>query len=410
MSKWIYEVCETSSGLTDVPGFYLSGIGADIRKKQNSLLDLGIFYSPAACRAAGVFTRNRVRAAPVTFDEEVLGNEGPIHGIVANSGNANACTGEQGMTNTREMAKLAEELTSAPEGSFLVCSTGRIGRQLPMDNVREGIRKAVEAMGPEPQNGIDFADCILTSDTKNKKISVKVSDGDHTISISGVAKGAGMIRPDMATMLGFIATDLEIGNEALKSILLDVTDLSFNAITVDGDMSTNDTVLCLANGVSGLNWDEASEGFKDCFKQALLKVCEYLAYLIVGDGEKITKVVTLKITGAASLEEARKAAYAVAHSPLVKSSWAGSDPNWGRVIAAIGYSGVPITETQLKMDYDGVPVMRNGTPVDENLPRWQEIVAKKQFEIAVELGMGEVETRLIASDLTPEYITFNMKE
>ena len=166
----------------------------------------------------------------------------------------------------------------------------------------------------------------------------------------------------------------------------------------------------MPNGISGLNWDDSSEDFKVCFKEALRKVCEHLAYLIVGDGEKITKVVTLKVTGAASEEHARKAAYAVAHSPLVKSSWAGSDPNWGRVIAAVGYSGVPITEHLLKMDYDGVPVVRDGTPEDQNLDKWREIVAKKQFTISVDLGMGDVCTRLIASDLTPEYITFNMKE
>lgn len=410
MKKWIYEVCETSTGLTDVPGFYLSGIHADVRQKKNAQLDMGVLFSPSACTAAGVFTRNRVRAAPVLFDEEVLAGSASVHGVIANSGNANACTGEEGLCNTREMAKLAEELTSTPEGSFLVCSTGRIGRQLPMQQIREGIHAAIDAMGPEAAKGIDFANCILTSDTRNKKISVKVTDGDQTVSISGVAKGAGMIRPDMATMLGFIASDLEIGKEALKTLLVEASDVSFNAITVDGDMSTNDTVLCFANGISGLNWDESSEDFKICFKEALRKVCEHLAYLIVGDGEKITKVVTLNVTGAASEDDAKKAAYAMAHSPLVKSSWAGSDPNWGRVIAAVGYSGVPITEHLLKMDYDGVPVVRDGTPEDQNLEKWKEIVAKKQFTISVDLGMGDVCTRLIASDLTPEYITFNMKE
>ncbi len=410
MSEWVFKVSETCHGLADVPGFYLSGVHADIRQKKNNQLDLGIFYSPTPCKAAGVFTRNRVRAAPVTFDEEVLASGRAIHGVVANSGNANACTGEEGMQNTREMAALAAQLTNAPADSFLVCSTGRIGRQMPMSQVREGIRKAAASVGPDGNNGLDFANCILTSDTRNKKISVKVTDGEMTVSISGVAKGAGMIRPDMATMLAFIGTDLEIGAEALKAILKEAADLSFNAITVDGDMSTNDTVLFFSNGVSGMNWDEASEAFKTCFKQALLKVCEHLAYLIVGDGEKITKVVTIRIKGAANVEDARKAAYAVAHSPLVKSSWAGSDPNWGRVMAAIGYSGVAVTEKLLKMDYDSVPVVRDGTPEDQNLAEWKAIVARKQFEITVDLAMGDAETRLIASDLTPEYITFNMKE
>ena len=410
MKNWVYEICETCNGLADVPGFYLSGIHADIRGKKNGQLDLGVLYSPTAASVAGVFTRNRVRAAPVLFDEAVLADTSTVHGVVANSGNANACTGVEGLENTHEMASLAEQLTSAPAGSFLVCSTGRIGRQMPMDRVRQGIKDAVDSMGPSAEKGIDFANCILTSDTRNKKISIKVTNGDATVSISGVAKGAGMIRPDMATMLGFLATDLEIGQEALKAVLKEAADVSFNAITVDGDMSTNDTVLCFANGISGVNWDNSSDVFKHCFKQALRKVCEHLAYLIVGDGEKITKVVTLNIIGAATEEDAKKAAYAVAHSPLVKSSWAGSDPNWGRVIAAVGYSGVSVTEHLLKMDYDEVPVVRDGTPEDQNLTKWKEIVAKKQFSITVDLGMGDVATRLIASDLTPEYITFNMKE
>lgn len=410
MNEWIYLESEESHGLSDVPGFHLSGVPSDVRQKQDGRLDLGILYSPVACNAAGVFTRNRIRAAPVTFCEERLASGHMIHGMVANSGNANACTGEQGMLNTRKMAKAAELAAGAKEGSMLVCSTGRIGRQMPMPRILKGIATAGVELSTDAKSSLNFADCILTSDTRNKKISIKITDGNHTVSISGVAKGAGMIRPDMATMLAFLTTDLDIGNDALKSLLLESADLSFNAITVDGDMSTNDTVLCLANGVSGVTWDKSPEAFKKVFKQALLRVCEYLAYLIVGDGEKITKVVTLQIKGAATLEDARKAAYAVALSSLVKSSWAGSDPNWGRVIAAVGYSGVQVIESNISMMYDGIAVIDHGKPVDDNLPQWQEIVEKSKFEIEVDLGMGEVEMRLIASDLTPEYITFNMKE
>ena len=410
MSKWTFIECEKSHGLTDVPGFYLSGVHADVRQKKDGRLDLGIVYSPTPCQAAGVFTRNRVRAAPVTYCEERLAAGGTMQGIVANSGNANACTGEEGMGNTREMAKLAETGTGAAEGSFFVCSTGRIGRQMPMNDVRSGIEKATKSLGTESQNGLDFANCILTSDTRNKKISVKVTDGTRTVSISGVAKGAGMIRPDMATMLSFITTDLAIDAKSLKEVLLAAAEVSFNAITVDGDMSTNDTVLCLANGQSGVQWEGASDEFETVYAEAFCRVCEYLAYLIVGDGEKISKVVTLEVKGAANIEDAKKVAYAVALSPLVKSSWAGSDPNWGRVLCAVGYSGVALEEKQLSMKYNDVDVFRKGEVIDANLSKWKQIVAGKRFEIEVDLGMGDAQTRLIASDLTPEYITFNMKE
>lgn len=410
MQEWKVEKCEASSGPTDVPGFLASGIHADVRLKQNGQLDLGILYSPTPCTVAGVFTRNRVRAAPVSFDEEVLAKGTQLHGVVANSGNANACTGEQGMANTQEMAVLAAQRMQTPADSFLVCSTGRIGRQLPMPQIRKGIADAADALGSQPSNGLAFANCILTSDTRNKKCTLRITNGSTTVTVAGVAKGAGMIRPDMATMLAFLCTDLKMDKASLKAELKAAADRSFNAITVDGDMSTNDTVLCFANGASQVKWTEADDAFKRCFREALLQVCEHLAYLIVGDGEKITKVVTLRITGANHESDARQVAYAIAHSPLVKSSWAGSDPNWGRVIAAVGYSGVPVHEDRLSMDYDGTAVVRNGTPRDENLPKWKECVARKQFEIHVDLGMGEAETRLIASDLTPEYITFNMKE
>jgi glutamate N-acetyltransferase / amino-acid N-acetyltransferase len=210
--------------------------------------------------------------------------------------------------------------------------------------------------------------------------------------------------------LCFVATDAAIGKLPLQRALSAAVEDSFNRITIDGDMSTNDTVLLLANGVSGITWQSSDEGFRKAFADALLKICEHLAYLIVGDGEKISKVVTLQIFGAANEEDARKVGYAIGHSALVKSSWAGSDPNWGRVLCAVGYSGVPVVEQHLSMHYDEIPVVVKGQPVDENLSKWKSIVARKQFTIRVDLAMGDAETRLIASDLTPEYITFNMKE
>jgi glutamate N-acetyltransferase / amino-acid N-acetyltransferase len=327
MNTWRIEVVEPCSALADVPGFRVSGIGCDIRQKGDfSRLDLGILHSETPCQAAGVFTRNRVRAAPVTFCEGVLAQGGAVHGVVANSGNANACTGATGATNTAALAQLAEQATGSAAGSFFVASTGRIGRQLPMDAMRHGIAKAADNLSTEKRAGLDFAQAILTSDTRDKKMSLRITNGEQTVHLAGTAKGAGMIRPDMATMLAFLVTDIGIDRITLQSLLKQCVERSFNAITVDGDMSTNDTVLLLANGVSGVTWQHSDEGFRRAFADALLKICEHLAYLIVGDGEKISKVVTLQIFGAANEEDARKVGYAIGHSALVKSSWAGSDP------------------------------------------------------------------------------------
>lgn len=408
--SWSFLEVEDSHGPVDTPGFVVSGVGCDIRNLGNNRLDLGIIYSEMPCKAAGVFTKNRVKAAPVTYCMEVLSDDRPIHGVVVNSGNANACTGALGDENTARMARVCEEALGVPEGSFLVGSTGRIGRQLPMQNVEAGIEQASMKLSNDPKAGDNFCDSILTSDTRKKKATYLIKYGDTQVALAGAAKGAGMIRPDMATMLAYITTDLEIDSTNMKSLLGEVADVSFNSITVDGDMSTNDTVILFANGASGVIWKDQTEGFKTAFKKALKALCEKLAYLIVGDGEKITKIVTLEISGAASMTDAEKIGYAIAHSPLVKSSWAGSDPNWGRVVAAVGYSGVEIDPNAIKMKYDDVLVFQNGLPLDDNLEAWKSIVSKKTFSIHLEVGMGKVHKRLIASDLTPEYIEFNMTE
>jgi len=406
-----FEVSSQSHGITDVPGFMASGVACDIRGKGNGQLDLGILYSSTPCQIAGVFTRNRVRAAPVQYDQKLLESGKPAFGVVANSGNANACTATKGFENTTRMAELTESLLDLQAGSVWVCSTGRIGRQLPMQSVEKGISDASQQLTRESSGGDRFASCILTSDTREKKITGRiVLPDDRAVTIASVAKGAGMIRPDMATMLAFLATDLEISNEMLQRELQRAVDPTFNAITVDGDMSTNDTVLLLANGASGVNWEKENEDFRQAFRQGLLQVCECLAKLIVGDGEKISKVVTLKIEQAETEAEARQVGYAVAHSPLVKASWAGSDPNWGRVIAAVGYSGVDVEENRLSMHYDEVSVFENGLPVDANLGDWKAIVGRQTFTITLKLGRGESGATLIASDLTPEYLEFNMKE
>jgi len=404
--EWV----ESSNGVTDAKGFRASGVSCDIRGKGNGQLDIGIVYSAMPCVVAGTFTTNRVKAAPVLLDQLRVRSGNPVHGVIANSGNANACTGDEGYANAEAEVALAEGLSGRPSGSFLVCSTGRIGRQMPMEKVSAGIHSAWESLGEEVLNGHAFSQCILTSDTRPKRCGVVLRNGSKEVHIAACAKGAGMIRPDMATMLAFIATDLGCDQPDLQRLLSEAVEDSFNSITVDGDMSTNDTVLLLGNGASGVRLEASDHELRSMFLKGLAAVCERLAYLIVGDGEKISKVVTVKVVGAPDRESARKVAYSIAQSALVKSSWAGSDPNWGRVLCAAGYSGLAVDEAKMSMYYDICPVVKNGGVIDANLPEWRKIVSKKEFSLVLDLGMGMAEARLLASDLTPEYIEFNMHE
>ncbi|MFP4282890.1 MAG: bifunctional glutamate N-acetyltransferase/amino-acid acetyltransferase ArgJ [Opitutales bacterium] len=408
-----YTVVREPNGLTDVPGFACGATASGIRGPQSDRLDLGLVYSETPCTAAGVFTQNKVCAAPVHLCRERLAAGERFHGVLFNSGNANACTGEQGRADAEALLWAAESAIGAPDGSFFICSTGRIGRDLPMKRMIPGVRRAAEAIGTTPAEGHAAADCILTSDTRRKVSTVKVKTAEGAFTIAGIAKGAGMIEPNMATMLAFIVTDAAVPARTLQKLLNEGVGPSFNAITVDGDMSTNDTVLALANGVSGVR---IRGELKNAFAAAFNRVCEDLAQLIVGDGEKITKVVELRVSGARNADDARKVARAVGNSLLVKSSWYGNDPNWGRVVDAAGYSGADLVEEKLTMAYrasDGakpVPAFEDGRGVERHLARWKKIVAQQRFIIELDLGLGRGTARLFASDLTEGYVNFNKSE
>ncbi|MEZ5274930.1 MAG: bifunctional glutamate N-acetyltransferase/amino-acid acetyltransferase ArgJ [Opitutaceae bacterium] len=403
-----YEVSTHTPGLTDVAGFELAAAACDIRARKNDRLDLALIHSPDPCTAAGVFTINAVKAPPVRICQDLLKKGGMFHGIVANSGNANACTGAQGVEDGLEMARCAEETVGAPAGSFFVCSTGRIGELLPMDRILPGIRSAGLARSTAPEQGQRAADAILTSDTREKTVTVRVKAGDQSFTVAGMAKGAGMIQPNMATMLAFVATDAKAPTEVLDRILRQVVKVTFNAITVDGDMSTNDTVLVLANGRSGFEViDEAGEAV---LAGAIHRACDALADMIVSDGEKITKVVEVMVEGAASADDAEKVARAIGNSLLVKSSWFGGDPNWGRLADAAGYSGAALEEDKLDIDYEDVPAVVGGQPQPARKPEWKAIVAKRRFRITVRLNLGSGRFRLLASDLTDGYVNFNKSE
>lgn len=414
MSEELFQVIEDAPGVVFPEGFEAAGVACDIRQTgDRSRLDLAVIYSKTPCQSAGVFTRNAIFAAPVKACREILATGHPVHGIIANSGNANACTGAQGMMDARRMMDEVAAGVGAANGSFYVASTGRIGRNLPMDAVSAGITTATADLGRTPEHGWNAADALLTSDTRRKVVGVRIETADGPVRIGGIAKGAGMIEPNMATMLAFLTTDARVPTAVLQEALHEAVNPTFNAITVDGDMSTNDTVLVLANGASGVSIDEAS---LTAFKAALRFVCERLARLIVGDGEKISKVVELRVSGAKTDEDAERVARSIGNSLLVKSSWYGGDPNWGRLLDAAGYSGAAIGEEQLELFYRAtagsgpVPVFLRGNVVGENLSEWKAIVAQKEFIIELNLHLGEGSARLLATDLTEAYVDFNKSE
>jgi glutamate N-acetyltransferase/amino-acid N-acetyltransferase len=399
-----------SAGVTDAAGFAASAVACDIREKNSDRLDLALVRSTAPCGAAGVFTQNDVKAAPVRVCVDLLKTGAPIHGFVANSGNANACTGPQGLQDAHMMAARAARAAGTSAGSMLVCSTGRIGRLMPMPRILTGIDRAAAALAMAPSEGRHAANAILTSDTRTKTCTARFSWQGRTIHLAAMAKGAGMIQPDMATMLAFICTDAAAPSAMLNELLREGVRRTFNAISVDGDMSTNDTVLLLANGASGFDLNTVPAEARAVFARALHQVCDHLATRIVSDGEKISKVVEVVVRGAPDDAAAEKVARAIGNSLLVKSSWCGEDPNWGRLTDAAGYARVGLIEEKLDLFYDETPVLLAGTPHTENLERWKAIVRQPRFRITLDLRLAAGAFRLLASDLTEGYVTYNKSE
>lgn len=399
-----------SAGITDAKGFAAGAIACDIREKGTDRLDLALVRSTTPCTAAGVFTRNDVKAAPVRVCRELLDSGQPLYGFVANSGNANACTGPQGLEDAREMIQRVSKATGLPHNAFFVCSTGRIGRAMPMPRILAGIDQAATVLGTTPEHGRKAAEAILTSDTRPKTCTARFTWQGKTVTVAAMAKGAGMIQPNMATMLAFLCTDAAAPAVFLHKILQGVNRYTFNAITVDGDMSTNDTVLLLANGASGVDLTNAPQELELLFIEAVGAVCQSLAEKIVGDGEKITKVVQITVKGTRDEETAERVARAIGNSLLVKSSWFGEDPNWGRVIDAAGYARAGLVEEKTDMFYDDTAVLIHGAAQDQNIPRWKEIVRQPKFRITLDLRLGSGKFQLLASDLTEGYVNYNKSE
>ena len=404
------KLLEKSNGIADCPGFKTAGIACDVRELDDKeRLDLAMVVADEPCPAAGVFTLNDVCAAPVLLCKEILEKSGnKIAGFVANSGNANAATGAQGMTDAKEMGTSAQ-LDSGLGAPFLICSTGRIGRKLPMDRIKGGIESAAKLLSESAQASLKAADAILTSDTRRKVATAQFEFKGKTVTVSGMAKGAGMIEPNMATMLAFLTTDAGGDTQLLKNVLTEATNKTFNCISIDGDMSTNDTVLLLANGKSGVA-PASSPELLAAFSDAVFQVCDVLAEKIVGDGEKVTKLIELIVEGCTSEADAEKVARAVGNSLLVKTSWYGSDPNWGRLADAAGYARVGLKEERFDIHYNEVPALIKGVPQDENLDQLKEIAARNRFRITLNLDQGNATYRLLTSDLSEAYVDFNKSE
>lgn len=398
---------DKTGGISSPKGFCAGGASADVRNKGTDRLDTAIVYSAIPCAAAGVFTINAVKAAPVLQCQQLLQSGARIHGIVANSGNANACTGQQGKDDAATLSLAASNACGVSEPSFLVCSTGRIGELLPMEKLLSAIQPLGESVVEGAKDSESFGDSILTSDTRRKVCTATFEVDGKTVTVGGCAKGAGMIEPNMATMLAFITTDIDAESEQLKAVLQKAVKTTFNAITVDGDMSTNDTVLLLANGESDVLLNDKSEAL---FQEAVSRVCDSLADKIVADGERITKVVEILISGAASESDAENIARAIGNSLLVKTSWFGNDPNWGRLMDALGYAKAKIDQDTIDISYDAVPALEMSTPLPQNKPLWKEVVSKSRFSIRINIHQGDSSYRLRASDLTEGYVNFNKSE
>ena len=386
-----------------VPGFKAGAAEAAIKKPGR--LDIALIVSETPAVAAAVFTKNKVKAAPVMYDMHII-KSGKGRAIVANSGNANACYGEQGMRDALAMADETAEVLGINTSDVLVASTGVIGKPLPMDRVKAGIKRLPGALKEEGFE--DAARAIMTTDTFPKICGIKETLNGKEISIVGMAKGSGMIHPNMATMLCFVATDAAVDKGALKAALKECVEKSFNRITVDGDTSTNDTVLVLANGAAG-NRPVALEGagfakFRDALGAVLLK----LAKMVVKDGEGATKLVEVHVAGAASEKDAVKAAKAIAHSPLVKTAMFAADANWGRIICAAGYSGADMDPDKAEIWFDDVCMVKRGVGQGpEAEKKATEVMKRPEYKITVRLGAGKESASVFTTDLSFEYVKIN---
>ena len=392
-------------------GFRAAGVYAGIKTKQAPDVGLLVCDAPAPT-AAATFTTNKVFAAPVKIGREHLAeSSGRIRAVVVNAGNANACTGRQGDKDARRMCELAADIVGCEAWEVLPSSTGIIGRLMPMEKVERGIDDAGRRLGDSAEHALQFADAILTTDTKRKSAAARVRIGRQAVTLAGVCKGSGMIGPRLAlkaphaTMLAYLTTDAKVPRTVLASLLQEASDDSFNAVTIDDHASTNDTAAILASGASGAGLGGRADLRK--FADALADVCRSLAYQIAADGEGATKVVTVRVRGASTDAAARAIARAIANSPLVKCAMHGNDPNWGRIVSAAGFSGAEFDPGKCTLTLQGTVVFRNGQPVPFDDATASESLKAKDVTAELTCRMGKGEATCWTCDLSKDYVTIN---
>ena len=402
MQEGTFEFGHADGGVTAPAGFLAAGVSAGL--KRSGKRDVCVIATTAPCSAAGVFTTSATAAPPVLVSREHL-SAGTLRAVVVNAGNANACTGGPGMADARTMADAAAAALGCAAGEIAVCSTGVIGVPLPIERVTSGIVAAVEALDSGSDD--DAAEAIMTTDTFPKQLAVTVSAEGRTFTIGGMAKGSGMIQPNMATMLAFITTDAPLSPNACDAMLRSAVARSFNRITVDSDTSTNDTCILMASGVEGGAALVPGSAPYEAVAAAIAEVATALAQMVVRDGEGATKFVTITVRGAASERDAELAAFAIANSPLMKCALFGEDANWGRVAMALGKSGAHIDPAAFEIVFAGIVMCRNGTATGFDEEEAARALSEPEVEILVDLHVGEGEATVWTCDLSYDYVRIN---
>lgn len=391
-------------GVTAPAGFRASGVFAGIKKKAE-LKDCALIVSDTTATVAGLFTRNIMRSPPVVWDEEVCAR-GTARAVFTNSGNANACTGDRGHADVRATAEWLGAALNEPASEMCICSTGVIGVPLPMDRIQAGVTGCVERLSREGSH--DAARAIMTTDTRPKEFALEIALPDGSARLGAIAKGSGMIAPNMATMIALITTDAAVPQCVLRELLTGAVEGSFNRMCVDNDMSTSDTVLCLANGQSGTAAIEDSHGpAAAAFAEGLNAICLEAAKAIVRDGEGATKFIEIRVSGAKSDEDALKAARAIAHSQLCKTAFFGQDPNWGRLACAAGYSGADFQANDLDIYLNDVKLLAGGQPADYQEKDAAAVMEQPEFQVRIVLGAGPGAATFWTSDLSHDYVSIN---
>lgn len=400
---------QIKGGITVVPGFEAAAAAAQI--KYEGRTDMALIYSSVPCVAAGTFTTNVVKAAPVKWDQKIVKQGGAVQAIIVNSGIANACTGEEGMQYCEETAQTAAEVFGIQKEQVLVSSTGVIGKQLPMEKIQAGIHMLAQAKGNDKLCGAEAAEAILTTDTHKKEAAVQLEIGGKTVTIGAMAKGSGMIHPNMCTMLSFLVTDAVIEKEVLQKVLSEDVEETYNMISVDGDTSTNDTVLFLANGLAqNASICPGTEEYK-AFAAAVHTVNEQLAKAIAGDGEGATALLEVEVVGAADKEQAKKISKSVVCSNLTKTAVAGHDANWGRILCAMGYAGVSFVPEQVDLFLESaagtIQILSDGVALPYSEEKATEILSEEKVKILADLKLGDGKATAWGCDLTHGYIDIN---